>query len=517
MRERIKQAWLYVYPRHAKYIPVVLLFVMFVLFRLPALVNAGWTNSDGAVTGLQALQIARGEWTWLHWGRVYLLSLDSVMLVPFFAIFGATPVTMMSVTILGQFTSTAFAYAILHKRIGTWPAFVVVLPTVFMTMALNIYLFFAIRQWCLALVICAFWLLDGASDSKRPLLRYALGVFVGALAPFVDLYSVQFVPGLALFALLCCLDGGRNLVRWAIRGATVVSTGAVAFMVVRALERVAGVQTDRASWEVANVPHNFRLLWDTCLPWVTGYKIFAITDGWPEQKNLGPTFESIQAAGLLVFGSALLSGAALAYIPRIPWPVRRLGIMGSALGVVSLLGFLGSPTVSDIMASRMLAPVVLALPFALAPAGYLLRGWLLALALSPYLFTIMVAGWLSYGHFARGILPVGTPRGTAAEESTLGGVLREHGIKYATAHYWLSYRLTFLFKENPIVVPLDSEDRYARYKREFDAAPMVAYIFHPTSPWHSPATYEASLTATYGRVEKLEVAGFTVLVVRRAQ
>src|SRR6185503_3817428 len=113
--------------------------------------------------------------------------------------------------------------------------------------------------------------------------------------------------------LLCCLDGGTNWSRWAARIATVLGSGLVSYEIVRALQHVAGVQTDRASWEIGNVPHNFRLLWDTCLPWITGYKIFAFTDVWPELKSLGPTFEMIQTAGFLVFGAGLLSGAALAY------------------------------------------------------------------------------------------------------------------------------------------------------------------------------------------------------------
>ena len=41
---------------------------------------------------------------------------------------------------LGQLTSTWFAYAILRKRITRWSTVIAVLPTIFMTMAVNIYL-----------------------------------------------------------------------------------------------------------------------------------------------------------------------------------------------------------------------------------------------------------------------------------------------------------------------------------------------------------------------------------------
>ena len=501
--------------------PLVLLIAVFVLFRLPALVNAGWTNSDGAVTGLQALQIARGEWTWLHWGRFYLLSLDSVMLVPFFAVFGATPVTMMCVTILAQFVSTGLIFSTLRNRVGVWPAFAAVLPTVFVTMALNIYLFFAIRQWCLALMMFAWWILDRASDARRSLANYAIGVFLGGLALFVDLFAIQLLPGLALLAFLCCFDGGRTVERkverWLARLGVVAVSGATALLVVRALEHVAGVSTERAGWDVNLIPHNFQMLQDTCLPWVVGTKIFAITDIWPYQQNLGSFFTFVQKVGTLIFVAGLLSGAALGYVPQIPWKIRRLGIVGTAQGAVSLLGFLGSPTVSDIWASRMLYPLILSVPFALAPAAYLFRSWRFPVVLSPYLLMIIVAGWRSYGHFADGWLPAGTPRGTADDEAELAQALRERGIKYATGQYWLAYRLTFLFNENPIVVPLDSEDRYPRYKEEFDKASRVAYVFHPSQPWQSPHEYGASLSKQYKSMETLQIKDFKVFIVNRAQ
>jgi hypothetical protein len=490
--------------------------VVFVLFRIPALLNAGWTNSDGAVTGLQALQIFHGEITWLHWGRTYLTCLDSVVLVPFFAIFGANPWTMMCVTMLGQFTATAFTFATLKKRLDERAAFVAVLPTVLMTMALDIYLFFHIRTWCVAVALSAVWLLDGASESKRPWLRYALGTAAAIFAAFIDLYAIQFVAPLLLFALLCCFDGERDLKKWAKRGAAVGGATVVTLGVVKVLHGIAHVQTDRAGWSINSIPHNLRLFWDTCLPWVTGSKVFAVTDTWPLEQPSGTVFGLIQQAGLGVFLLASVFGAALWAWPQMAWEKRRLGVLGTALVFVSFVGFIGSGTVTDIWASRMLWPMVFGVAFALAPASHFLKGWRLPAVLSPYLLSLLIAGWLSYGHYVNGILPATTPRGTAQEELALGKLLREKGVKYATAHYWIAYRLTFLFHEDPIVVPLDSEDRYPRYKREFDAAPTVAYIFHPSEPWQPAAPYEAALQRSGLHYEKLDYAGFIVFIVTRA-
>ena len=65
----------------------------------------------------------------------------------------------------------------------------------------------------------------------------------------------------------------------------------------------------------------------------------------------------------------------------------------------------------------------------------------------------------------------------------LADALRAEGVRYAAAQYWLAYRLTFLFDEDPVVVPLaEADDRYRPYRDGFEAAPVVAYVFHPSEP-----------------------------------
>jgi hypothetical protein len=113
-------------------------------------------------------------------------------------------------------------------------------------------------------------------------------------------------------------------------------------------------------------------------------------------------------------------------------------------------------------------------------------------------------------------LPVRDARGAAHEEAALAVALRLHGVRYAAAHYWLSYRLSFLFEEDPVVVPLDEPtDRYRPYRTAFEAAPVVAYIFHPSEPRAEPSPIEGRLREAGERYERVEVAGFTVLVQHR--
>jgi hypothetical protein len=256
---------------------------------------------------------------------------------------------------------------------------------------------------------------------------------------------------------------------------------------------------------------------EQCLPWLIGAKVFSMdamgtVRTWPAPWWLQP----LQWAGALVFLGALVSGAALFFVQRIPWRVRVLGATGAAAAFSSLAGFLFSQTAEDIMGGRLLLPVLLTLPFTLTPLAVLAgSARRLLLGLSPYLLTVAIGGWLSWGLTIDGLVPQRTQRGAMSEDLALGEVLRARGIHYAAADYWIAYRLTFILGENPIVVPEASEDRYPRWRREFDAAPRVAYLVHPSSPLLTSEMLEARLTENKVTFEKLTVQGYTVLLVER--
>lgn len=498
-----------------RWFPLAALTAIFVLFRVPVLLNAGLINSDGAIAGLQARAMLGGEWEWAHWGRHYLTSLDSVVAAPFFAIFGATPQVLLSVTLLGQLTFTWLAYAIVSRRVGAWPAFFATLPVAFMTMALNIYVFFDVRQWCVALVLLACWLLDRAPESARPRVMLVVGLVVSFGALFVDLFAVQFLPGLILFAVLSAHDGTSKFRASVPRFAAVVGGLGLGFFLLQVMRGVAHLNTGRAGLQWSRVTMNWPLLVDECLPWVLGAKVYALDDWGGTAAVASPGwFVPIQLAGAIVFGGVLLSGAALFFVQRLPWRVRVLGAVGAGMGFTSLFGFLGSSTAQDIYGGRLLLPVIVALPLTLAPLAYLVGDpRRFALVLSPYLLCTAIGGWLSYGPLVQGP----TPRGAMTEERAVGAALRERGIKYAAADYWVAYRLTFIFGEDPIVVPEASEDRYPRWRTEFEAQAKVAYLFHPSSPTPTVESIEAQLSAQHFEFEKLAVQGYTVLIVQRAR
>jgi hypothetical protein len=171
---------------------------------------------------------------------------------------------------------------------------------------------------------------------------------------------------------------------------------------------------------------------------------------------------------------------------------------------------------ADMWSARYLAPIVWTAPFALAPLAYWARGRVLFAVLAPYLVAAAAGGWMSFGPYVQGPLPVRTARGTAEEEQAVGQALRERGVRYGAAQYWLAYRLTFLWKEEPILVPFDGwEDRYAPYRRAFEEAPVVAYVFHPSEPRAHPDPMERGLRQAGERYERLELRGFTVILHHR--
>jgi hypothetical protein len=228
----------------------------------------------------------------------------------------------------------------------------------------------------------------------------------------------------------------------------------------------------------------------------------------------GPAYHAFQvlAAALLALG--LCSGAALFFARKIPWEIRRLGLLGAAMVPVTLGGFLVSPMVMDHFSSRYLVAILLLSPFALAPLASLLEPRRFALVLAPYLISAAVSGWVSYAPFGLTVHP------SLATDVRLGELLRERGIHQAEADYWASYRLSFLYREDPIVVPTNlGEDRHKPSREAFEAAPVVAYIHDAYRSRESLADQERLIrsggTPFEPEFERFNLEQFTVLILRR--
>jgi hypothetical protein len=499
-----------------------------IAFRLPPLINAEGSNADAAVVGLQAMHILRGEWSPFLWGSGYQTSVDAMIAAFVFLFTGPSPVALMASTLAGHVVLTWLVFdmvrsAIPGPRAGAgWTAAVLVLPLVFAPDPVHTYVLYPPRQASLTVVFLAFWLLHGAASSRRPRLRFAAGGAVAALAVYADPYALLFLPAHALLAGLAAFDRrdpARSAARPEILGrlgafAGGAVLGIVPYQILRHLPAASHGQT---SLSLGVVRHNLDLLVETCGPWLFSTKVYAavhMSDYQPWVTGAGWHAFQVLAAVILVAG--LASGAVLFFAKSLSWEVRRLGITGAFMIPVTVGGFLVSPMVMDQFSSRYLAAILLVAPFCLAPAAVFLgtRRALGALALAPYLVSAAVSGWVSYRPFTLAVHP------SLAVDERLGVALRERGIHYVVADYWASYRLTFAWHENPVVVPKNEvEDRYSPYRDAFAAAPVVAYVFDAYRSRERLEDVEAGIRKGetpfepgYGR---FEIGTFTVLVLQR--
>ncbi len=509
--------------------PWLIVLAASILFRLPPLINAAGTNSDAAIVGLQAMHILRGEFSWFLLGSGYQTSVDSLVAAVVFVFTGPSPLALMGSTLAEHIVLTWLAFAVVRRALSRLPATsaeragigaaILVTPLVFTPDPVHTYVLYPPRQASLTLIFLALWLLDGAVASARPRARLALGGAVAGLACFADPYALLFLPGVALLGLLGSLDGAepglpprRAILERLGAAAAGALIGLIPYQLLIHHPLASRGQTKLA---LSAVPHNLELLREVCLPWLLSTRIYAarnMSDYAPWET--GPAYHAFQvlAAALLVIG--LLSGAALFFVRKIPREIRRLGLVGAAMVPVTIGGFLVSPMVMDHFSSRYLVAILLLAPFALAPLASLLGPRRLGLALGPYLISAAVSGWVSYAPFGLSAHP------SLAADARLGEVLRERGIHCAEADYWASYRLAFLYREDPIVVPTnEAEDRHRPSRDAFEAAPVVAYI-HDAYRSRESLEREEKLIRSGGtpfepEFERFTLDQFTVLILKR--
>ena len=493
--------------------PLALLLVAAVLARLPALLNARGVNSDAAVVGLQATHILAGEWSWFLWGAGYQASFDAVLVALGFAVTGPSALTLMAVPLLGHLVLVALAYDVVRRAVGPGGAALACLPLVFSPQSVNGVALYAPRQWSITAAVLAVWLACRAGGRRAPLWLAGSGLAAG-LAVYLDLFTLVFLPAVGLGALWCALAAPR-------RGRAVgalVAGGAVGVAVIAWSRAQPVADGAKAGLTLARLGANWTLLTEQCLPYLLGLRVFVQDPAtlahvpWSGPAWLLP----VQWAGALGFAAAAV-WAVVAVVARVgPAPVRRLGAVGVVGSAAAVGGFLVSTMPADLLSARYLAPIVWLAPFTLAPAAYALGARAFAVAVAPFVVAVGLGGWIAFNAYVDGPLPVRDPRGVAQDEAGLATVLRAEGVRYAAAQYWLAYRLTFLFDEDPVVVPLDpKEDRYRPYRDAFAAAPVVAYVFHPSEPRATAGPAEEQLRAQGIPYRRLEVDGFTVLIVRR--
>jgi hypothetical protein len=488
--------------------------VLATAFRLPELLNPGVVNSDSAIVGLQAMHGLNGEWQWFLWGSGYQTTADPAVAAVLFAIFGPTSIMLLLTALLGHLLATLFAYLTLKRHFSPWVALLLVAPLIASSAPTHTYTLHPPRQTALTLVFLAIWCLDGAARSRRPSLRMTIGAGVAALSWFADPYALVFGPGLAFLIVFCAFDvtdsrgyKWRSLLAAAIGGAV----GALPFLLGR-LQREA--VSGPLSFSRDLVTRNWTLLWDSCLPWVLGTRVLHQPVGASGYVVWKPpsSFLVIQWLGASSLAIAVLLALLWVFEKRMDWAPRRLGVSSAVVVVTSLAGFLLSVMPMDHFASRYLVSLVLVAPFLFAVVARRVRPWVLGAIMAPMLVSFAVCGWLGYEPLVDGLRVVDAR--LEHDEEQLLRELQKRGIKVAMADYWAAYRLTFLFKEAVIVIPMhESQDRYSPYRRRFSAAARFAYIYDHKRSEESQQTVDTHVAD--GLEEKFSVGNFDAYVVRR--
>jgi hypothetical protein len=490
-------------------------------FRLPPLLNARSTNSDAAVVGLQAMHMLRGELSPFLWGSGYQTSTDSLVAALCFAVLGPSPLVLMLSALTLHVIATYLVFATLRRRFDPWLALVCTLPLVVSPSSVHSYALYPPRQVSLTLALAAFWAIDGAVTAGVATTRarakwLAGGGMLATLAVSADPYPILLLPIAGLYALFVAwLGQPRDERRGAQLGAFAggAAVGLVPFFV---LHRLAGAKSGPMGLTTSMLHHHWRLLVDECLPWALSYKVYFARNVMDYHAWDAPaSFRALGILGALILAAFVIYALGAAGRRGAPTEVRWLGFAGALTFPLAIGGFLVSVMAMDHFSMRYLAVLTLMMPFAVMPAARALGTHRFALAFAPHLLASAIGGWVGYGPFVKGPTPVAeTPE--LRDDYALAALLRARGLRFAMADYWTSYRLTFLFREEIIVVPTNpGEDRYAPYRHAFEAEPSFAYVHDPGRSREDVATAERELVAANEHVEKVQAGGLTVFVTTR--
>ncbi|HVW25496.1 MAG TPA: hypothetical protein VHC69_09000 [Polyangiaceae bacterium] len=504
---------------YVDFIVVATLLAASILQSLPALLNAAGTQSDAAIVGLQAMHLLRGETGWFLWGSGYQTSVDSWIAAGFFRLFGATPLSLMLSAFTGYLALIAFAYATLRRRFAPWSAALLVSPLVLMAPPVHIYAFYPPRQASLTLVFAALWLLDGVPRARGSLVRAATGAAAAGLACFADPYALLFLPAFVVFLIFLARDARdrRAGLRRAVAGAAGLSAGLVPFWL---LSHSAGANHGVLQFDLGALNRHMKLLVEQCLPYLLGTSVQRFVPGaGTVQWAAPPFFHRLSIFGACSLIASIVVGGLAALYRRDARDARRLGAAGFVMLPVTLVAFSLSVMAMDRLSARYLVAIVLMAPFALAPVLRISGRGALVTMLSPYLISIAVAGWLGYGDDVDGAR-IRLENGRAEDEQQLERLLHARGLRYGMADYWVAYRLTFLFHEDPILVPWHPElDRYPPYRRAEEAERTVAYVYDPLWSKEDLAYRKAELIGGKGgfepSIEELHAGRYTLLVLHR--
>lgn len=286
------------------------------------------------------------------------------------------------------------------------------------------------------------------------------------------------------------------------------------------LRHAAGAKNGPMSLSAAVVDHNWKLLLNECLPWAMSTKIYYAKHTMDYSPwDMPSALHLFQVVAATLAFVVALSGIALFFVRSIDRKSRTLGVVGAINFPITLSAFLSSLMVMDHFSMRYLAVLTLTMPFAALP----LAKWFesrnrpreFAALFTPWVFASAIGGWVGYGPFVRGVVPVAEmPK--IDDDLALIAQMNDRGVRHAVADYWTSYRLTLLSKEALIVMPLhEAQDRYRPYRDQMERAGRFAYIFDPERSFENAEETMADFERRYTTSERITIGALRILVVTR--
>jgi hypothetical protein len=258
------------------------------------------------------------------------------------------------------------AFLLLERHVGASTALVCCAPMVFAPAAYNHFIQQGFRQWALTTFVAAAYAFDRGRESAR-------WAFFGGLLFFfmlyLDLFTLQAAPALALFALSCLVLGERWRTRVLAAAGGAALSGAFFLWVRRGLPGAPPTQL-----ELSRLPGNVKLLIDQCGPWIIGARaLWAPAGGQLRPWNAPAPVVVLQWSG----AALLLVAVTFPVFAFIRWwrpgagPIapatKFVGLLGSLTIAASVGGFLFSTWPVDLASVRYLALGAVAVPFALRP------------------------------------------------------------------------------------------------------------------------------------------------------
>jgi hypothetical protein len=487
----------------------LVLMALSIVYRLPALIHARGLNSDVAVVGLQALHfLGKGELSPFLWGSGYQSAADSLVAAFWFTLLGPSPFALVFSALSLHLLVTSLVFVMLcRSRVSIPRASALTALLVFASASVHSYALNPPREASIALVFCSLFL---AAPKALPLSRRRLwaALLCFGLSLAADPYARLMAPAcLLLIAYAAGTDARARLKRLPELSAVL----ALSFVPDFLLRHSAHARSGPMSFDLSLVRHNADLFTRVCAPWALGAQSYAAVHVMDfERTQPSSALGLLQGCGVIAYGVLFLVSLLALYrsAPR----ERALAASALLTLILTVLGFMISVMVMDLFAMRYLATLTLFAPFAFVPAVQFLPKRIGVVLLLLHCAGTAISGWQAFAPYTDGAHIASSPEGArVAEDEALLANLQSRGVKVATADYWASYRLSFLFKEQVIVVPTNAaEDRYALHRAAFDREKNVAYIHDRGRSRESLAAAEVAAALKIPANTKVSIGPYTV-------